>query len=116
MTATLSINLSMDQLKSLLPAQFGPVLGSVADLLQAQAPQEAQAWLSLAMADPDAARAQLLQKMSDAALAQETLAAGASLDADVAANADRVQEWATILKQAWQAVLAIAASVIMVAL
>jgi hypothetical protein len=113
---TLTISLSLDQLKAMLPTQFGPILQNVADLLQSQAPSEVQAWLALAQSDADAARAQLLQKMSDAALAQETQAAGGQLDADTAANADNIQKWDEILKEIWQGVLAIAASAIMVAL
>jgi hypothetical protein len=114
--STLTINLSLDQLKAMLPTQFGPVLQNVADLLQSQAPAEVQAWLALAQSDADAARTQLLQKMTDAALAQETQAAGQQLDADTAANADNIQQWDAILKEVWQGVLAIAASAIMVAL
>jgi hypothetical protein len=114
--STLTINLSLDQLKAMLPTQFGPILQNVADLLQSQAPAQVRAWLALAQSDADAARAQLLQKMTDAALAQETQSAGRQLDADTAANADNIQQWDAILKEVWQGVLAIAASAIMVAL
>lgn len=114
--ASVTLNISVDQIKAALPAQLGPVIDESTAIFQAWGATTLQAWIALAKADAAAARAQLLDAMTDAQRTRQTQADVAALDAEVVANADRQAAVQQALADAWHAILIVAAGLVTVAL
>lgn len=114
--SAITITTTLDEIKAALPAEFAPVLDNAAAAFLIWGKDQVTAWLSLAKADPDAARAELLGAMSEEALTAQGELDGAALDAAVAANADNVAKWQGIIKDLWNVLLVIAGGIITVSL
>ena len=109
-----SITLTIDKAISLAPADLQPVIVEGVNAGITWAKDELQAWVLLAKSNPDAAEAQLVTKMNDAARAAEVQAAGAADDAVTAANTAAVAKWQSIGKEALSVVATILASTVLV--
>jgi len=106
---TIDFGAWLAKVKAALPAEFAPLVDSMAGTMQGWARTQLEAWYALATSDPDAAKAQLLAAMTEAALTAQIGADGARIDADVAANADAMAQQRAWLDRAWQIGLAMAA-------
>ena len=95
------------QLQKQLPTAVMDAVKPYLPTLVQMGTDELTAWITLATSDSDAATAQLLAKMTDAALIDETTAAAGQVASDTGTNADTVASQKAIAKEVWNAIMVV---------